>query len=432
MTPPKPTAIVVETHNAEGKLSLKKWFRVLLREFDEDGLKYRAMSLVYTSLLSLAPLLAVSFSILKAFGVHNQAQPLLLDFLNPLGKKAEEVTTNIITFVENIQVGVLGFVGFLMLFYTSVSLLEQIEDCFNHIWRVTKERSLYRRFSDYFSMILIGPVLLFSALGITASMTSTAIVQGLITLEPFGTLYYLIGLVLPYMLTVAAFTFAYSFIPNTPVKLRPALAGGLIAGLIWKTTGILFALFMANSAQYSAIYSGFAVILLSMVWLYISWLILLLGGVIVFHLQFPNYLNYAHRRPHLSIQCQERLSILLMCLIGRHHLRGESTCTLQSLAAEVNLPWEPVADQLENLKQGGLLMVIDGDLKAYIPARDTDAILLRDIVQATRTSGDQPALPILGAADGAIQQLLSSLDESQAKVLQNRSLRDVITDEENI
>jgi membrane protein len=406
-------------------LGLKKWLRVLMREFDEDGLKHRAMSLVYTSLLSLAPLLAVSFSILKAFGVHNQVQPLLLQFLAPLGRKAEEITANIIAFVENIQVGVLGFVGFLMLFYTSVSLLEQIEECFNHIWRVTKERSLYRRFSDYFSVILIGPVLLFSALGITASMGNTAIAQRLIALEPFGTIYYLTGLILPYMLTIAAFSFAYSFIPNTAVKLQPALAGGLIAGLTWKTTGILFAVFMSNSAQYSAIYSGFAIILLSMIWLYISWLILLLGGVIVFHIQYPSYLGYARRRPHLSIQCQERLGVVLMYLIGRHHLQSEAACTLQSLAAEVDLPWEPVADQLECLKQNGLLVTLDGELKAYVPARDTDAILLRDIVRAIRSAGDQPTVPVQGEAKDAIQKLLTALDESPA-ALQNRSLRDLI------
>ncbi len=426
----KPSLPIVAVQFTQVASVLKKWFRVLLREFDEDGLKYRAMSLVYTSLLSLAPLLAVSFSILKAFGVHNQIQPLLLKLLAPMGSQAEEITKNIITFVENIQVGVLGFVGFLMLFYTSVSLLEQIEDCFNHIWRVTKERSLYRRFSDYFSMILIGPVLLFSALGITASMTSATIVQRLIALEPFGTLYYLAGLILPYILTVAAFTLAYSFIPNTPVKLRSALTGGFIAGLTWKMMGILFALFMANSAQYSAIYSGFAVILLSMIWLYISWLILLLGGVIAFHLQFPSYLGYARRRPHLSIQCQERLSLLLMCLIGQHHLRGNVDCTLQNLAAKVNLPWEPVAEQLECLKQSGLLATLDGDSKAYVPAHDTDLISLQDIVKAVRGSGDQPVLSIPGDLDNAIQTLFSLFDDNLAKTLQNQSLRSIVKAEE--
>ncbi len=407
-------------------LSAKKWLKVLIREFNEDGLKQRAMSLVYTTLLSLAPLLAVSFSILKGFGVHNQIQPFLLELLSPLGEKATELTTNIIAFVENLQVGVLGFVGFLMLFYTVISLIDQIESCFNYIWRITKPRSVYRRFSDYLSVILIGPVLLFSALGIAASMGNTAIVQHLIELEPLGTVYYLIGTILPYLLTVAAFTFIYSFIPNTPVKLRPAVIGGLLAGITWKTTGFLFALFMANSAQYSAVYSGFAVILLSMIWLYISWLIVLLGGVVAFHIQFPHYLNYRSRRPHLSILSQERLSLVLMYLIGKHHTHGESACTLEDLANAVNLPWEPVADLLDCLKLGGFLVIMDGEAKTYLPAQDTDTILLRNIVAVVRSAGDQVELSISGYSDDTTINFLSNLAQSPSLALENKTLRDML------
>jgi membrane protein len=406
--------------------SAKKWLKVLIREFNEDGLKQRAMSLVYTTLLSLAPLLAVSFSILKGFGVHNQIQPFLFELLAPLGEKATELTQTIIAFVENLQVGVLGFVGFIMLFYTVISLIDQIESCFNYIWRITKPRSLYRRFSDYLSVILIGPVLLFSALGIAASMGNNTIVQHLIAMEPLGTLYYLVGMVLPYILTVAAFTFIYSFIPNTQVKLRPALIGGISAGLTWKTTGFLFAAFMANSAQYSAVYSGFAVILLSMIWLYISWLILLLGGVVAFHSQFPHYLNYSSRRPHLSLLSQERLSLVLMVLIGRHHSHGGAACTLKDLADAVNLPWEPVADLLECLKHSGFLVAVNDDVKTYLIAQDTDTILLRDIVDAVRNFGDSLQLSLPFPNNPTLIDYLGKLADSPALALDNKTLRDFL------
>lgn len=412
--------------------SAKKWLKVLIREFNEDGLKQRAMSLVYTTLLSLAPLLAVSFSILKGFGVHNQIQPFLFELLAPLGEKATELTQTIIAFVENLQVGVLGFVGFLMLFYTVISLIDQIESCFNYIWRITKPRSIYRRFSDYLSVILIGPVLLFSAIGIAASMGNNTIVQHLIAMEPLGTLYYLIGMVLPYFLTVVAFTFIYSFIPNTQVKLRPALIGGILAGLTWKTTGFLFATFMANSAQYSAVYSGFAVILLSMIWLYISWLILLLGGVVAFHSQFPHYLNYSSRRPHLSLLSQERLSLVLMVLIGRqHHSHGESACTLKDLADAVNLPWEPVADSLESLKHSGFLVAVHDDVKTYLLAQDTDTILLSEIIGAVRNFGDTLQLSLPIPNNPPLVDYLGKLADSPALALDNKTLRDILETDTN-
>lgn len=428
MTSVKPVFCLDKARFEAATRGIRTLIRVLLREFQEGGLKYRAMGLVYTTLLSLAPLLAVSFSILKAFGVHNQARPLLLELLQPLGEKAAELTANVIGFVENLQVGVLGVAGLLMLFYTVVSLLEQIEDCFNHVWRVAKPRSFLRRFSDYLSVVLIGPVLLFSAWGIAASMGSTAIVRRLIALEPFGTAYYLAGIALPYVLIVTAFTFIYAFIPNTTVKLRPALTGGLCAGLAWKATGSLFAVFVANSAHYSAVYSGFAVILLSMIWLYLSWLILLFGGVIAFHVQHPRYLGYATRSPHLSIACQEQLALLLMYLIGRRHLQGGPVCTtLPELADAVHLPWEPVAESLEHLVRGGFLVALDEERRAYMPARDTDAILLRDIVHTVRAAGDQPPL-IFQEESGAVPSLLNALDESRGRALGDRSLRDIIAE----
>jgi membrane protein len=405
---------------------LKMLFIALRREYEEDGLNLRAMSLVYISLLSLAPLLAVSFSILKGFGVHNQVESLLLEFLAPLGDKAPELTANIILFVENIQVGVLGFVGFLMLFYTAVSLLAQIEDCFNHIWRVTKPRSLYRRFTDYLSLILIGPVLLFSALGIMASMGNSAFVQRLIMLEPFGTVYYVIGLILPYLLIIALFSFAYTFIPNAKVRLKPALIGGVCAGLVWKITGSLFAQFLANSAQYSAIYSGFAVILLSMIWFYISWLILLLGSVVSFHVQYPSYLHYAKRRPHLSSQCQEKLAIQLMALIAQQHIKGGAAWTLKALSDAANLPWEAISEILVRLKQSDLLLMLEDDA-GYVLAHDTDKILLTDILQAIRSAGDQPDISLPQIADNsAVTRLLNQMQGHTTEFLLNRSLRDMV------
>ena len=313
-----------------------------------------------------------------------------------------------------------------MLFYTSVSLLAQIEDCFNHIWRVTKPRSLYRRFTDYLSLILIGPVLLFSALGIMASMGNSAFVQRLIMLEPFGTAYYVIGLILPYLLIIALFSFAYTFIPNAKVRLKPALIGGVCAGLVWKITGSLFAQFLANSAQYSAIYSGFAVILLSMIWFYISWLILLLGSVVSFHVQYPSYLHYAKRRPHLSSQCQEKLAIQLMTLIAQQHIKGGAAWTLKTLSDAANLPWEAVSEILVRLKQSDLLLMLEDDA-GYVLAHDTDKILLTDILQAIRSAGDQPDISVSQIPDNsAVTSLLNQMEGHTAEFLLNRSLRDMV------
>jgi membrane protein len=177
------------------------------RKFVDNDFSMRAMSLVYTTLLSLVPLLALSFSVLRAFGVHNQLEPALLEFLDPLGAKKTEVVTNIVTFVENLRLGVLSSLGMAMLIYTIVSMTHKVEKAFNDVWHVSKPRSLARRFSDYLSVIIVGPVLVFSALSMTRALLHSSVMQYLASVEAFGMLLYSVGLLVPYLLVCGAFAF---------------------------------------------------------------------------------------------------------------------------------------------------------------------------------------------------------------------------------
>ena len=205
---------------------------VLTRQLLQGQLNLRAMSLVYTTLLSVVPLLAVSFSVLKGFGVHNQIEPVLTNFLAPLGPRGYELSDNIIGFVENIRVGVLGSLGLVFLLYTVVSLIQKVESSFNYVWQVERLRGLAQRFSSYLSVILIGPVLVFTALGVTATAMSNTLVQDLMSVEPFGRLFLTFTKFIPYFLVIAAFSFIYMFIPNTRVRLFPAVVGGVVAGVL--------------------------------------------------------------------------------------------------------------------------------------------------------------------------------------------------------
>jgi len=236
------------------------------------------MTLVYTTILSLVPLLAIGFSVLKGFGVHEQLETALTQALLPLGDKGAEIGGRIVEFVDNVKVGVLGSVGLALLIYTVISLMQKIEGAFNFIWHVSQERPLAQRFSNYLSVILIGPVLVFSSLGVSASLQSTDLIKTLTAIEPFGSLINFAGTMLPFALVVGAFTFIYVFMPNTRVKLTSAFAGAFVAGLMWNMACVFFAKFGVSSAQYTAIYSAFAALIIFMLWLYIGWLVLLAGA----------------------------------------------------------------------------------------------------------------------------------------------------------
>jgi membrane protein len=397
------------------------------RDLTTGQLTLQAMSLVYTTLLSLVPLLAVSFSVLKGFGVHNQMEPMLLNLLQPLGQKGVEITERVIGFVENVRVGVLGSLGLALLMFTVVSLIQKVERAFNHTWRVKTLRPLTQRFSDYLSVILIGPVLVFSALGATASITGTPLVQELAAIEPFGTLIETLAKLVPYVLIIAAFTFVYMFVPNTRVRLGSALLGAAVAGVLWQTVGWGFAFFVVSSTKYQAIYSSFAILILFMIWLYLAWLILLVGASIAFYHQHPEYLLSRRQDMKMSNRLKERVALLAMHYIGQRHYRGEPPWTLDALARCIGVPTEVVETVLLALEERRILLRTDGEEIAYVPARALETLRVRDLLQAIRSAEEDAYLNLDRLpADPAVEGLLREVQGAVDAALEGRTLRELV------
>ncbi len=396
---------------------------VLARDLLVGQLTMRAMSLVYTTLLSIVPLLAVSFSVLKGFGVHNQVQPLLEDFLAPLGQKGTDLVVTIISFINNMHVGVLGSIGVALLFYTVVSLVAKIEDAFNHIWHIATPRRFIQRFSYYFSILLIGPVLVFSALGITATMMSSAAAQYLISLEPFGTITYVIGHILPYLFTIAAFAFAYVLLPNTAVRLAPALVAALVAGLLWRAVGWLFTVFIVGTVKYDAIYSGFAIVIVLLIWLYISWLILLLGAQLSFYLQHPEFVRPARNVQTLSNIAKERLALAVLSLVGGAYLRGQPAPDEDELVRRLGVPFDLIDPVIHALSYGRVIIAVGEQADRYLPARDLEVITLYEVLACVRAA-QSPLLPMdPNHRIDAVEQLLTRVDRALAAEFATQTVR---------
>lgn len=408
-------------------ISLFRLLFVMMRELMGGELNLRAMSLVYTTLLSLVPLLAVSFSVLKGFGVHNQIEPILFNFLEPLGEKGLEVGDQIIEFVENVKAGVLGSVGLAFLLYTVVSLIQKVESAFNFVWQVERLRGLSQRFSNYLSVILIGPVLVFSALGITASVMSIDMVQQLIAMEPFGRLFAIGTKLLPYVLIVAAFTFIYVFIPNTRVKIGAALVGALCGGILWQSTGWAFAAFIASSSKYAAIYSSFAILILLLIWMYLSWLILLVGAQVAYYVQHPQYLVKERVQIVLSNRLKERLGMQILYFVALHHHHNRTPWTLDGLVEKLNIPGEPVHRLLNILIKAGFLVGTNDEPPAYLPRQDIATLTLTEVLEGIRSAGESQ---FLKEADllhvESVDQMFGLAKQSYQQALKDATLKDLI------
>lgn len=401
---------------------------VVSREFFEGELTLRATSLVYTTLLSLAPLLAVSFSVLKAFGVHNQMEPVLHHFLLPLGPRGEEITTRIIQYVENLKVGALGSIGLGLLFYTVVSLIQKIESAFNHVWRIKRERPFLRRFSDYLSVLLIGPVLVFSAVGATASVMQTSFIQTLLEFEVLGKALVAMSKLLPYLLVIGGFTFIYAFLPNTKVRFGNALVGGAVAGVLWETTGLLFAFFITTSTKYDAIYSSLAILILFMIWLYISWLILLVGAQVAYYRQNPQMMNLTKKEPlRLSNRLKERVGLLILVQVGEAFHRGHSPPKLEGLSEHLGLPSYLIEELLEPLKKAHLITETGDEPPSYLLRKDPDTVPVRKALDILRQAEEQDfpmeqATLKVPAVDGVMERIEQALDQA----LEEATLKDLI------
>jgi membrane protein len=397
---------------------------VLIRDIADGQLTLRAMSLVYTTLLSLVPLLAVSFSVLKGFGVQNQLKPMLLNFLEPMGERGVEITDKVIGFVSNVNAGVLGSLGLLLLFYTVVSLMQKIEHAFNYVWRVSDARNLAQRFSDYLSVIVIGPVLVFTAIGLTVSAQSAKIVETLRASPLIGTLIDAIGHVMPYVMVVIAFSVIYILVPNTRVKMKSALLGGAVAGILWQTTGWVFAAFVVNSAKYTAIYSAFASLILFMIWLYMGWLILLIGSSVAFYHQHPEHLRRNRAVLNMGNRARERLTLQIGLLIGSAFNRGQSPLTREELAQRTEAPQETVEFIVNALCHRKILRETS-DPPGLMLARPMAQITLANMLEAIRS--DELALGEgnLNIDDG-VEELIRELNNAIDRTMGARTLHDLL------
>ncbi len=403
--------------------SVLRYAVALIRDMFAGGLMMRSMSLVYTTLLSIVPLLAFSFSVLKGFGVHNQLEPLLYGLLEPLGAQGAEITRQVIDLVDNVKGGVLGGISLAFFIYTAISMVQKIEESFNYVWHVAKRQNFARRMVEYMVVLLIGPVVIVVALGMIASLRSNAIVQFFLSIDFLGPIVVATSKLTPYMLVTGVFTFLYMYMPNTRVRFRSALIGGLAAGFAWASISVIFATFVVFSSRTQLIYSGFAIAITTLIWLYMNWLILLIGSQLAFYHQNAAYLRIGRREPRLSNSMREHLALNIMFLVGRAFRDGKSSETIHSLAQHMKIPSVTLTPVIAGLEEEHLLTLTE--LEELVPAREMSRIKLSDILAVVRIRGETGSYRD-PKWDTTIHGLGVELDSAIASTIGDQSLADLL------
>jgi membrane protein len=406
--------------------STLRWLRypvALIRDWTGGEINIRAMSLAYTTLLSLVPLMVFSFAILKGLGARGDLRFILQEFFRPVGSAATQLTESVMQFVTNMRGDLLGSIGLAFLVYTVITTIQKIEGSFNFVWRVERPRSIGRRFTEYLSVMILGPILLAVAIGLLGSAEHSPLAQRLHAVAPLAGILGALGQVVPYAIITVVFTFMYAFIPNTHVQVRAALIGGVTAGIIWALVGKVFTAVILYSSQMVAVYTGFAIVLTTLIWVYLSWLILLIGAQLSFYLQFPQYLRHGQETIELTGSAREQVGLSIMYLIARDYGLGKDYWDAGRLAAELDVPGIALAPVLAGLERGGLILVTEKE--QFVPGRGPEVILLVDILDAVRTLHvgrlRVEVHPVTAAA-----QVMAEVETATRELLGTQSLKDLI------
>jgi membrane protein len=403
-----------------------RWLRypaALIRDWLRGELNTRAMSLAYTTLLSLVPLMVFSFAILKGLGARGDLRLILDEFFRPMGGAAKELTDSVLQFVANMRGELLGSIGLAFLVYTVIATIQKVEASFNFVWRVGRPRSFGRRFTEYLSVMIIGPILLAVAIGLLGSAEHSPFAQWLHAVAPLAVVLGVLGQIVPYAIVAVVFTVVYSFIPNTHVQFRAALIGGVTAGIIWALVGKVYTAVILYSSQMVAVYTGFAIVLTTLIWVYMSWLILLIGAQLAFYVQFPQYLRHGQEAIELCDSDREQAALSIMYLIGRDYGTGKSFWTADRLAAELDIPGIALAPVLARLERGGLILATEKE--QFVPGREPAGILLTDILDAVRNLQIGRLSVEMRRVPAAVQAM-SGVESAMRKELGIQSLKDLI------
>ena len=399
----------------------------VVRDLWHGAINLRAMGLVYTTLLSIVPLIAFAFAVLKGFGAHRDLEPIVYEFFRPMGPAgAAEITSRVMQFADRVSTGVVGSVGFALLIWTLLGTIKKVEDSFNFLWRVEQPRSFARRVAEYLSLLIIGPILLVGFIGLSHAALGGPLKQ--VTALPFlQQLNRVLISLSPYVMVTAFFTVLYMFVPNTRVRWKPAVIGALAAGVLWAAVGKIFTTMVVLSTRLTIVYAGFAFIVAALLWTYFGWLILLAGTQLSFYIQNPSYLRIGLQELRLSATESEQLALRVMFLVARTNMSSGQRWTINRLATELGLPGIAVAQIGAALEKAGLLIVTEDD--EFVPGRDIGQIAVQEILEVARNQRSGHSVP-RGIDIPAVDRLSARLDEAWRACCEGRSLRDLIDEPE--
>ncbi|HNW60828.1 MAG TPA: YhjD/YihY/BrkB family envelope integrity protein [bacterium] len=398
--------------------------QLVMRSFLKDKLFDTAGALVYTTLLALVPFIAVFFSLMKGIGMQETISRTLTYAFHPLGENAVHLLVpQIMSFVNNTNINTLGYIGFFLLLGSLLLIVSTIEYSFNTIWRVKKQRKMYRRFVEYTIFIIVGPIIGLLILSWIAnrfqlwidSPPTTSFISAM--LRNVG----------PWLITIFIFWYLLNFIPNTRVRFRSAVIASLTGTGLWMMANWFFARFLDTlyfEGAQAAMYARFAVLPLLLLWLFIGWSILLFSSQLAYAHQNMDKLVWDRTHPYLSPMFYESLALKLLLRITYQYFSHGKSSTEEELSDFFSIPESvinTVASELVNLE---LLHCQNGGETRYIPAKHPAQIQVAEAMIELRNF--DTASRRHSGVDHLVRQVMGHADSSMKSSWKNMTIQDLL------
>jgi membrane protein len=400
--------------------------------FFSDTLAVRSAALTYFTVLSLVPLLAFVFAILKGFGaydalVENVLRPYVFATLegNPSLHRAFE---QILAFVQNTSVASLGFLGLLTLLYAATRLLHNIEEALNYIWHVPTGRGPLRQLIDYAAIIMVTPLCLLLAAGVGTFSQFTETLRSVEERLGVGGLFeWAVGVFGPFAVICLGLLFLYMVMPNTSVNWRSALVGALLGGVLWYAVLILHVRFQIGVANYNALYSSFGVIPIFLVWVYVSWLTVMVGAQTAASHQQDRAIARQVRASMAEQTLREAIGLSALLRVGSAFVKDGPHPTIRELGNELDVPEQLVEELLGRAEQAGLVVKAGEGVNARVVlGRPPEHIHVKEVLDALRRSGTDRSTRELPGVHPKAQQLLAALDRELEESPLNQPLSQLL------
>ncbi|MGC1390691.1 MAG: YihY/virulence factor BrkB family protein [Bacteroidales bacterium] len=418
---------------SRGKTFVFKQLRIIFlaaRGFSNDKVSLRASSLTFYSLLSIIPFAAIVFAIAKGFDVDNNIKIILQEKFQSQADNLNWLLTEADSAIKKTSGGYMAGVGIIILFWSMMSLLNNIESSFNHIWQIRSPRTWHRKFTDYLTIMLIAPVFIILSISFTIFidtklpeyMTNAPI------LDFFKPVISFLVKFVPYFLSWMTLTLLFIIMPNAKVKFIPALISGIIAGTILQGIQWLYIGLQFGISKLSYIYGSFAAVPLFIIWLQSSWIVVLLGAEISFANQ--NVLRYELESEALNISTYQKRALILMILhmIIRNFMLGEKPISASYIAANLKIPVRLARDILQDLSSANIVSIIhenEEKERLYQPALDINKLSVSFVFSRLDKRGVEQIMVIRNKDYEKIISMLEKFDKLIAKSDSNILIKDL-------